>query len=63
MKRKTLNTLLAIASAALSVGGLILLLVSILGETKDNWSLSMAFIAIILANIFNLIRTRINRKN
>jgi len=53
MENKTTNTLLTIASVALAVAGLILLLVSIFGETKDNWALAMALSAIILANIFN----------
>lgn len=62
MDRKTLNTLLMIASGALAIGGLILLLISIFSETKDNWTLSFALMAIILSNLFNLIRSQSNRK-
>jgi len=62
MENKTTNTLLTIASVALAVAGLILLLVWIFGETKDNWALAMALSSIILANIFNLIRVKKTRK-
>lgn len=62
MDRKTSNTLLAIASAALAVGGLILLIISIFGDTKDNWTLNFALMAILLSNLFNLIRFQRNRK-
>jgi len=62
MNRNTSNTLLTIASGALAIGGLILLLVSIFGETKDNGVLSSALVAICLANLFNLIRLQRKRK-
>lgn len=62
MKPKTSNTLLAIASGALAIGGLILLAVSIFGNTKDNWTLNYALAAIILSNLFNLIRIQRKRK-
>lgn len=61
MDPKTSNRLLTIASGALSIGGLILLLVSIFGETKDYWALNSALAAICLANLFNLIRIQRNR--
>lgn len=62
MDQKTSNTLLAIASGALAIGGLILLLISIFGETKDYWALNCALAAIFLSNLFNLIRLQRKRK-
>lgn len=62
MNRSTSNTLLAIASGLIAVGGLILLAVSIFGNTKDNWTLNYALAAIILSNLFNLIRIQRKRK-
>lgn len=56
MDQKTSGTLLTIASLALAIGGLILLLISIFSNTKDNWTLNIALMAIILANLFLLIR-------
>ena len=61
MDKKTNNTVMAIACVALAIGGLILLLVSIFGETKDYWALNSALAAIFLANLFNLIRIQRNR--
>ena len=61
MDKKTSNTLLTIASLALAFGGLILLLISIFGDSKDNWTLNFALMAIILANLFNLIRLQRKR--
>lgn len=63
MDAKTSNMLLTIAGGALAIGGLIILLISIFGETKDNWTLSSALVAIILSNLFNIIRFQMNRKN
>lgn len=62
MDVKTSNTLLTITSGALAIGGLILLLISIFGETKDYWALNCALAAICLANLFNLIRLQRKRK-
>lgn len=62
MDQKTSNTLLTIASGALAIGGLILLLISIFSETKDTWTLSFALMAIILSNLFNIIRSQRHRK-
>lgn len=63
MDAKTSNMLLTIAGGALAIGGLIILLISIFGETKDNWTLGSALVAIILSNLFNIIRFQMNRKN
>lgn len=63
MNDKTRNTLLTIAGGALAIAGLILLLISIFGETKDNWTLVNALADICLANLFNLIRIKRNRAN
>jgi len=63
MDKKTINLLLCIASVCLSVAGLILLVVQIFGDSKNNYILCMAFGSIILANLFNLIRTQINKNN
>jgi len=62
MNKNISYTLLLIASGALAVAGLILLLVSIFGETKDNWALSVALGAILLSNLFNFIRMQQKRK-
>jgi len=62
MDKVKINTLLSIVSLALSIVGLILVLVSIFGETKNNMTLVMAFLAINLANLCNVIRTRRKRK-
>ena len=56
MDQKTSGTLLTIASLALAIGGLILLLISIFSNTIDNWTLSIALMAIILSNLLLLIR-------
>ena len=63
MGTKTSNVLLAIASGALAIGGLFLLVISIFGETKDYWALNSALVAIILSNLFNLIRLQRKRKS
>lgn len=63
MDKKTSNTLLMIASGALAIGGIILLLISIFSETKDNWTLSLALMAILLSNLFNIIRAQRNNKD
>lgn len=46
MGTKTSNVLLAIASGALAIGGLFLLVISIFGETKDYWALNLSLIHI-----------------
>lgn len=61
MDKKTSNTLLIVSSGALAIGGLILLLISIFGETRDNWVLNFALAAILLSNLFNLIRLQRKR--
>lgn len=63
MNRNTGNTLLIIASVGLMISGLIFLLIAIFENTKDNLMLNMAFIAIILANLFNIIRNHNNGNN
>lgn len=62
MSKKTWNTLLTIASAAMAIAGLLLLMISIFGETKDYWTLINALADITLANLFNLIRLQRKRK-
>lgn len=63
MNEKTINTLLIIASGALALGGLILILVQIFSETKDNSLLNFALMAIILSNLFHIIRAQRNRND
>ena len=63
MRKKTSNTLLTIASAAMAIAGLLLLMISIFGETKDYWTLINALADISLANLFNIIRIQRNRKD
>lgn len=62
MSQETSNQLLAISSGALAIGGLILLLISIFGETKDNWALNSALAAICLGSLFTLIRFQRKRR-
>jgi len=63
MDKKTSCLLLAISSCALALGGLILLVLQIASETKNNTLLCFAFLAIILSNLFNLIRAQMSKKN
>lgn len=63
MDNKTSNRLLIIASLAMAIGGIILLLISIFGNSEDNWSLAMGLSAIVLANLFNLIRIQRTKKD
>lgn len=63
MNQKTSNTLLLIASGALAIGGIVLLCTSIFSESKDTWTLSFALMAILLSNLFHLIRFQSARKD
>lgn len=63
MNDKTNDLLLMIASAGLAIGGLILIAVEIVSETKDNTLLGLALMSILLSNLFNLIRAQRNSGN
>lgn len=62
MDRNTSNTLLSLAILGLAVGGLILILVEIFSETKDLALLNYGFMAIIVANLFVIIRYQRNHQ-
>lgn len=63
MNEKTINTLLIIASGGAAVGGLILILIQIFSETNDNSILCFGLMAVILSNLFNIIRIQRSSKN
>ncbi|MCQ2443652.1 MAG: hypothetical protein MJ077_11200 [Oscillospiraceae bacterium] len=63
MDRNTSNTLLSFAILGLAVGGLILILVEIFSETKDLSLLNYGFMAILLANLFVIIRYQRNHQS
>ncbi len=54
---KKINVFFVISSAALSVSALIFLGISIFTEQKDNSYLALAFVCILLSNLFNIIRS------
>lgn len=55
MDSKLKNKLLAIASAGLSISGIIFLCLSIFSEVKNTVFLSVSLACIVLANLFNII--------
>lgn len=61
MNDRTMNRLLAIVSAALAASGLFLILMQIFSETSDNRLLAFGLMAVILSNLFNIIRCQRNR--
>lgn len=62
MDRNISNILLSLAILGLAVGGLILILVEIFSETKDLSLLNYGFMAIIIANLFVIIRYQRNHQ-
>lgn len=56
MSKKTINSLLLIASILLLIAGVILLCVSILGQNETTLYIAWAASCLILANLFNFIR-------
>ena len=59
----TMLRLLLIVSALLCAAGAILLIVAIFGSEKTNTVLCMALGCIALANLFNLIRIQMSKKD
>lgn len=53
------RTLLMIASCALLLSGCIFLGISIFSENESNWYLAASLGSICLANLFNIVRSRI----
>lgn len=53
------RTLLMIASCALLLAGCLFLGISIFSETESNWYLVAALGSICMANLFNIVRSRI----
>lgn len=58
---KTLNTLFIIASMGLAVSALIFISISIFGETQSEWILPAGLFCCVLSNLFNLIRSMLNK--
>jgi len=63
MDRKTSNKLLTFSSIALAVAGLMLLFINIFSDTKDSSMLTYALSAILLSNVFNIIRIQQKKKD
>jgi len=61
MDGKTIKTLLLIASVTLTLSGIIFLCLSIFTEPKNTVYLSLALGSIVLANLFNVIRMRVDK--
>lgn len=62
MDKKKANMLFFIASICLTVAGIIFLLVAMFGVNKSNWVLASALFCILLSNLFNIVRIRLNKK-
>lgn len=58
---KTLNTLFIIASMGLAVSALIFISISIFSETQSEWILPAGLFCCVLSNLFNLIRSMLNK--
>lgn len=63
MVNKLIKRLLVIANIGLLIAGAIFLGISIFSETKDTTNLAVALGCIIMANVFNLIKTNIDKKD
>lgn len=61
MNKKSINILLTIISLILSILGIVFLCINIFSDTKNNTFLIIALSSIILSNLINLIRVRINK--
>lgn len=62
MDSKLKNKLLAIASAGLSISGIIFLCLSIFSEVKNTVFLNVSLACIVLANLFNIVRNLEKKK-
>lgn len=58
---KNINTLLIIASGGLFVASLIFILVEIFSDSTSDWLFYASMICVILGNIFNFVRTTLNK--
>ena len=63
MNKKLINTLIAIVNCTLIISGIIFLCLSIFTETKDNTYLIIALISTLIANLINVIRTALLKKD
>lgn len=58
---KKINTLLIIATVGLFVASLIFILVEIFSDSTSDWLFHASMICVILGNIFNFVRTTLNK--
>lgn len=58
---KKINTLLIIATVGLFVASLIFILVEIFSDLTSDWLFHASMICVILGNIFNFVRTTLNK--
>lgn len=63
MNKKLINRLFIITNCILLLLGIIFLYLSIVNETTNNIYLCIALGSILLANLFNIIRIKLSRKN
>lgn len=61
MKKDKLNVILTIVCVLIIVVGIVFLAISIFSANERNWVLGLALGCIIVSNILNLIRIRINK--
>ena len=58
-----IRRLLAFAAGGMALGGLILVGVSIFGDSEDNTPLTLALLFIVCRNLFNIIRMNMVKKH
>ena len=63
MEKKQIEKLLLIASLLLLIAGIVFLCISIFGESENTTPLACALGCILLANLFNVIRSFSTLKN
>lgn len=60
MDKNRIAMLLIISSGGLAVAGIIFLCISMFGY-RNGWSLCTAMVCVLLANLFNIVRCRIQK--
>lgn len=60
MDKKRIAMLLLVSSFGLAAAGIIFLVISMFGY-KNGWSLCIAMVCVMLANLFNIVRCRIQK--
>lgn len=61
MDKKRIAMLLLISSGGLAVAGIIFLFISMFGY-RNGWSLCTAMVCVLLANLFNIVRCRLEKR-